>query len=112
MSFINSLYVKLFSKKIGQDEFGNSYYLSKSRDYLGNNKRYVLYNGMDESSKIPPMWHAWLHYMSDELPSENDNISFSWQKSHLPNLSGTKYAYDPAKAENKRIKVYKSWNPK
>jgi NADH:ubiquinone oxidoreductase subunit len=112
VSFINSLYVKLFSRKVGQDQFGNSYYLGKDKDYLGNNKRYVLYKGRDEASKVPPLWHAWLHYLSDELPPEDKDTNFSWQKAHLPNLTGTKYAYDPAKAENKLIEVYKRWDPK
>jgi NADH:ubiquinone oxidoreductase subunit len=110
MSLINNLCIKFFAKKIGQDKFGNSYYLGKGQDYLGNFKRYVIYNGINQSSKIPPMWHSWLHYANDEVPTERS--SFNWEKPYLPNVTGTKYAYDPAKAKNKRIKTYESWTPK
>lgn len=111
MSLINKLYFKFFCNQAGIDQFGNIYYISKTKNYLGQEKRFVSYQGLNESSKVPPLWHAWLHYLSDEIPGEANNKKYSWQKEHQPNLSGTKYAYNPALSKHIKIKTYSSWNP-
>ena len=80
--FFNKLIIKLFADRVGQDEFGNSYYKSKS------GKKYVIYNGIVESSKIPPNWHLWLHNIHDKIIP---NSLYAWQKIHIPNLTGTQY---------------------
>ncbi|RTK93623.1 MAG: NADH:ubiquinone oxidoreductase subunit NDUFA12 [Rickettsiales bacterium] len=112
MSVINKIYFKLFCSQIGTDQFGNIYYISKTKNYLGQEKRFVSYKGINESSKVPPIWHAWLHYLSDEVPSQTNIKNHIWQKEHQPNLSGTKYAYNPALSKNVKIKTYSSWIPK
>ena len=109
MSFIDKFLAKFYAKKVGEDSFGNIYYLSFFKNYLGKNKRLVIYNGLNLASKVPPMWHSWLHYMSDDIP--RDEKSFAWQKNYQPNLTGTKYAYDPSKLSNKE-RVYNQWRPK
>jgi NADH:ubiquinone oxidoreductase subunit len=106
---LNKLLAKLCSTKVGVDEFGNEYYVGPFKNYLGKNKRFVIYNGIDLSSKVPPKWHAWLHYMSDALPSRDEEI-LKWQKGFEPNLTGTKYAYDPSKLSDKSS-WYKNWTP-
>lgn len=110
MSFIDKYFVRFFSKKIGEDKWGNKYYLGIKRDYLGRNKRYVIYNGMAETTKVPPMWHAWLHYMIEDIPDKIEE--HKWQKGYVPNLSGTNYAYDPAESKAKKVNLYKAWRPK
>lgn len=110
MSFIDKYIVKFFSTKVGEDHLGNQYYIGPRKDYLGKNKRYVIYKGIEETSKIPPMWHAWLHYLVDDLPKKGDN--YEWQSEHLPNLSGTKYAYDPSSSSGKKVDLYQKWEPK
>lgn len=110
MSFINSLWVKLFTKQIGADQFCNKYFVGKSTNYLGHPKRFVIYNGRNESSKVPPMWHAWLHYLNDEIPN-NDNELYDWQQKHIPNLTGTKHAYNPAQSKNTKLETYAKWIP-
>lgn len=107
MSFLNSFFIKLFCKKVGSDEFGNSYYESNSKNYLNQKKRYVIYNGISEPSKVPPLWHGWLHYLSDELPTLNAK-KYEWQKHYLPNLTGTKFAYVSQKTSKGS---YTSWKP-
>jgi len=109
---INSLWVKLSSKKVGRDHFGNEYFLGKNKNYLGKNKRFVIYNGTDQSSKVPPVWHAWLHYLSDELPTDIKKDRYSWQQEHIPNLTGTKHAYNPSNSTPEEIDVYSKWTPK
>ncbi len=109
MSFIDKLLVRIFTKKVGEDDFGNEYCVSLVKKHLGKNKRLVIYNGLNLSSKVPPMWHAWLHYMSDEIPSDEKKLP--WQKNYQPNLTGTKYAYEPSKLSDKSP-VYNEWKPK
>ncbi|MCP5369472.1 MAG: hypothetical protein H6909_02125 [Rickettsiaceae bacterium] len=108
MSLINKLWIKLFYTKVGEDQFGNIYYTSEQKNYLGVNKRYVCYNGLDESSKVPPMWHAWLHYLSNEIPFKIK--SYNWQQNYQPNLTGTKNSYHPQIA-NSGLKTYSAWVP-
>jgi len=108
---INKLWVKLFRKEVGVDQFRNFYYVGKSKNYLNIHKRYIVYNGIDDGSKVPPMWHSWLHYLSDAIPDKTQTTEYNWQKEHLPNVTGTKYAYDPAKSKYKKVKTYSSWKP-
>ena len=89
------LYTWLNGRLVGADAFGNRYYEHKSRIRPdGRRKRWVLYSGMAEASKVPPDWHGWLHHIDDE-PGGGGEPRFEWQKDHLPNLTGTPYAYRP-----------------
>ena len=96
MSIGTLLYTWMNGRQVGLDSFGNSYYEHKSRARLdGRLKRWVVYSGMVEASKVPPEWHGWLHYSVDKIPSESEETRYEWQKNHLPNLTGTRYAYRP-----------------
>ena len=55
------------------------------------------------------MWHAWLHYKTDEFPLGNKK-KFEWERDFEPNLTGTKYAYEPSKTGDKSP-VYIKWKP-
>lgn len=107
MTIGTKLYIKFFCEKIGTDRFGNIYYQSK----CPKKKRLVYYNGKAEGSKIPPLWNAWLHYTVDEVP-ENQVHYYNWEKVHIPNLTGTEYAYFPKGIKNcKKTGSYESWTP-
>src|SRR3546814_186875 len=57
---------------IGQDELGNRYFEAKdaSDSYdVGRKRRWVIYTGYAEASKVSPDWHGWLHYTFDEPPT-------------------------------------------
>ena len=114
MNLALKLKIFLFYRYVGKDEFGNKYYETKKADSK-KLKRMVKYNGLPEASKIPANYHGWLHYNSDEFPT-NKKHKFSWQKKHLPNLSGTRYAYIPKSISenferNKQNTEYKPWTP-
>ncbi|OFW81121.1 MAG: hypothetical protein A2887_06215 [Alphaproteobacteria bacterium RIFCSPLOWO2_01_FULL_40_26] len=104
MQCINNFFIRFFSRKIGDDEFGNEYFQNKS------GKRFVVYKGIAEPSKVPMEWHSWLHYYSKFLPT---NVGkFSWQKIHFPNLTGTKHAYSPKNSSVKKTdSEYEAWKP-
>lgn len=90
------LFTWLNGKQVGEDAYGNRYYVhKKGRLRDGREMRWVLYKGMTEASKVPPDWHAWLHHAADAPLDEGSAPRFDWQKDHLPNLTGTRYAYRP-----------------
>lgn len=91
-TWINTI---IFGRKIGSDEFGNSYYSSSRGKLYGRERRWVIYRGRVEASKIPPEWHAWLHHTVDAPLSEDAAQPKEWQLGHLPNLTGTNGAYVP-----------------
>ncbi len=91
---------------VGQDQFGNKYYKNKN-----DSKRWVIYNGEVESSRIPPEWHLWIHKTSHSTP---DKISFSnhiWIKDHHENYTGSKMAYSPSANLKNKKKTYSKWDP-
>ena len=110
MSLINNLWIKFFCKQVGVDQFGNTYFIGKGKNYLGQNKRFVLYNRIDDGSKVPAGWHAWLHYLSKDLPLETQ-VDYEWQTAHVQNLTGTKMAHDPSKSKHIKLESYSKWNP-
>ncbi len=79
---------------VGTDEFGNRYYQERRAPRGRRRRRWVVYEGEDEASRVPPEWHAWLHYTVDEVPSGKLRRR-PWQKPHRPNLTGTRDAYLP-----------------
>lgn len=117
MNLVNKIKIELTSNKIGSDEFGNCYFEAKKPDECGKYRRFVVYNGKAEASKVPPHWHSWLHYTSNQVPSTGDSHKYSWQKIHLPNLTGTIYEHSPSnisvKKDNRKLvsSDYESWNP-
>ena len=106
-----------FGTRVGQDELGNVYYQGGAKDSEGRTRRWVIYNGYAEASKVPPEWHGWLHYTLDEPPTVEPLPRRAWEKDHLPNLSGTPMAWKPQGSlanEGKRPAAtgdYEAWTP-
>ena len=117
MSLGTKIYTWLYGKLVGKDEFGNKYY-SNLKDFNDRNaKRWVIFHGIIEATKIPPHWHAWLH-KSIDIPPLDYKHKYDWQKNHKPNMTGTKEAYFPSshplsKTYNseQNEKDYESWTP-
>ncbi len=76
---------------VGTDKYGNRYYQSKK------GRRWVLYNGTVEASRVPPDWHGWIHHTFKDPPTAASSLpaAKSWEREHQPNLSGTPRAYHP-----------------
>ena len=77
-------------KFVGDDRFGNRYYQNAS-----GARRWVIYNGTVEASRVPPDWHGWLHHTFADPPTIAPIKARAWEKEHQPNLSGTPDAYRP-----------------
>lgn len=111
------LYTWLNGEKVGDDQFGNVYYRGKKATSGPREKRWVVYKGEPEASKVPPAWHGWLHYTTDAVPSGAKPQERPWQKEHLPNLTGTDLAYRPpghvlkGGQRDKATGDYEAWRP-
>lgn len=96
--------------KVGEDEQGNVFY--RDRD---DKKRWVIFNGEAEASRVSPDWHGWLHHTFDEPPSERPLPKKPWEKPHVENLTGTPLAYAPAgsirRSEPVERQDYEAWRP-
>jgi NADH:ubiquinone oxidoreductase subunit len=95
---------------------GNVYYQG-GRDTAGNPRRWVIYKGSNDSSRVPPEWFSWLHHQIDDIPSRALPPVRQWEQPALANLTGTAAAYRPAGALEKggeRIGAtgdYEAWTP-
>ena len=93
----------LYGKYVGKDILGNKYYKSKS------GKRWVIYNGEVDASKIPSEWYSWIHHTNNKIENLHEFKKRKWQKEHLPNQTGTNKSYHPNKNKNAIEKKYNSW---
>jgi NADH:ubiquinone oxidoreductase subunit len=109
-----------FGELVGQDEQGNRYYRTRGGKIdptLHFERRWVIYSGYAEASRVPPGWHGWLHHVVDVPPTESNYKSREWEKPHVPNLTGTPRAYRPSGstlASGHRPKAtgdYQPWTP-
>ncbi len=99
-------------KLVGDDQFGNRYY----EDRRGSGRRWVVYKGVVEGTKVPSQWNAWLHHTTDSVPATEPDMR-DWEKPHQPNLTGTPHAYRPAGHVTRGAKRaaatgdYEAWSP-
>ena len=89
------LFTLLCGALVGQDDAGNRYYRERRRPTGRRERRWVVYEGEVEASRVPPEWHRWLHHSTDEPPTEAPLRQQTWEKPHRPNLTGTAAAYRP-----------------
>ncbi|MBL9051633.1 MAG: NADH:ubiquinone oxidoreductase subunit NDUFA12 [Tabrizicola sp.] len=96
--------------KVGEDEAGNIFY--QTRD---GKRRWVIFNGEMEASRVSPDWHGWLHYTWDEPPTKAPLKHKAWEKPHQENLTGTEAAYAPPGSIRRATPVarrdYEAWQP-
>ncbi|MEM6659166.1 MAG: NADH:ubiquinone oxidoreductase subunit NDUFA12 [Pseudomonadota bacterium] len=96
--------------KVGEDDEGNVFYRTAD-----DSKRWVIFNGEAEASRVDPEWHGWLHRTWDEPPTDKPLKHKSWEKPHQENLTGTVLAYTPPgslrRTEPVERKVYEAWSP-
>jgi NADH:ubiquinone oxidoreductase subunit len=109
----------LFSRRarlVGKDEQGNRYFEEpKASGPNGQIRRWVVYHGVAEPSRVPPDWHGWLHHTFDAPPTVEPLRRRPWEQDHLPNMTGTPLAYRPpgslAKNPAGAPSVYEAWTP-
>ena len=83
-TFGTQLWTWRYGELVGEDEFGNRYFRTKGGKIdptLGFERRWVIYNGLAEPSRVTPDWHGWLHHTVDVPPTEESYQPRPWQKS-------------------------------
>ncbi|SFR87872.1 NADH:ubiquinone oxidoreductase subunit NDUFA12 [Sphingomonas jatrophae] len=109
-----ALYTRRKGAEVGRDAFGNVYFESKKPDSFGVRRRWVMYSGSNDASRVAPEWHGWLHGNIDTVP---EGPAKAWQKPPLGNTTGTRDAYRPAgalEAGGRRAAAtgdYEAWTP-
>lgn len=114
-----SLFTMLSGQKVGTDYDGNIYYRGKARKgSTAKERRWIIYNGPIDASRVPPEWHGWLHFQTDVFPDIREgHYRQRWQKPHESNQTGTVKAYlpkgHPSKNEPRQHSTgdYEPWTP-
>jgi NADH:ubiquinone oxidoreductase subunit len=102
--------------RMGEDSLGNLYYQGGS-DTNGNPRRWVIYSGSNDASRVAPEWFSWLHHQIDEVPDQALPAPRSWEKPWEPNHTGSELAYRPPGAlevgghRARATGDYEAWTP-
>lgn len=105
-----SLWTARNGRKVGEDHMGNAYYEGKGR-------RWVIYKGSNDASRVPAEWHGWLHHTIEEAPESALPPPRIWEKDYVPNMTGTTMAHRPSGALEKGGRRpaatgdYEAWSP-
>ncbi|MBE3639015.1 NADH:ubiquinone oxidoreductase subunit NDUFA12 [Mangrovicoccus algicola] len=104
------IFTSRHGRRVGEDDQGNVFYQTAD-----GTRRWVIYNGEAEASRVSPDWHGWLHHTWDEPPSERPLARKPWEKPHVENLTGTVMAYAPAgsirQPQPAQRSDYDAWSP-
>ena len=105
---------------VGTDHQGNTYYRSTKKvpagsnsPFAGRERRWVVYNGANDASRVPAEWHGWLHSSYDGVPQSHLPPAHIWEVESTPNATGTGHAYQPH-AELRApgaAGAYEAWSP-
>ena len=96
--------------KVGEDSAGNIFFKDKD-----DRRRWVIFNGEVEASRVSAEWHGWLHRTWDEPPTEKPLPKKSWEIDHKPNITGSLDSYKPSgslkRRDIKERRDYEAWSP-
>lgn len=107
-----ALYSWRNGSKVGSDALGNAYFEGKK-----GGRRWVMYQGSNDVSRVPPEWYAWLTGQLDDVPDRALGPVPKFLREPAPNLTGTAEAYRPAGAlerGGRRAAAtgdYQAWTP-
>ena len=99
-------------ERVGEDEQGNVFYQTHD-----GKRRWVIFNGVAEASRISPDWHGWMHHTYDEAPTDVPLFRKEWEADHQANHTGSADAYAPSgslRSPEQRPRVtgdYEAWAP-
>ena len=103
------LFTKMRGELVGTDAEGNRYFQDKRLVPGMRRKRWVMYNGVAEASRVPPEWHGWLHGSFDGVPESNLPPPRIWEAEYSPNATGTAKAHRPHR--DLQDTAYEAWSP-
>lgn len=112
-----SWYTARHGEHVGTDAEGNRYFRAKAARQGQRERRWVIYNGPNDASRVPSEWHGWLHGSFDDLPQSHLPPPRIWEAAYTPNATGTPGAHLPAGALQRggaRARAtgdYQAWTP-
>jgi NADH:ubiquinone oxidoreductase subunit len=112
-SWGTSITTRRHGREAGRDEAGNVYFQHKDNPA----RRWVIYAGANDGSRVPPGWQSWLRGTIDELPDKGLPPRRAWELEPEPNLTGSADAWRPSgslRAEGRRAAStgdYSAWTP-
>lgn len=113
----------LRGEQVGTDAQGNRYFRAKKAKsgvfspFGSRERRWVIYAGANDASRVPAEWHGWLHGSFDGVPESNLPPPRIWEVDYTPNATGTDKAYRPQGAlerGGRRAHAtgdYQAWSP-
>ena len=118
-TLVNSMFT---GEQVGTDAQGNRYYRSRKRRAAGqpgagSERRWVIYSGANDASRVPAEWHGWLHNSYDGVPESYLPPPRIWETEFTPNATGTPLAYRPQGAlehgghRARATGDYEAWTP-
>jgi NADH:ubiquinone oxidoreductase subunit len=112
-TFGTSFFTWSKGREVGRDDEGNIYYQHKKDEA----RRWVIYNGNNDGSRVPPEWQAWLRGTISDLPEKSLPPVRPFQQKPVPNLTGTMAAFRPdgalgsGKVRPASTGDYQPWTP-
>jgi NADH:ubiquinone oxidoreductase subunit len=106
------MFTRARGREVGRDGHGNIYY-----ETADGGRRWVIYPGENDSSRVPPEWHLWLHHGRLPPPTEAPLTARPWERPWRPNPTGTPRAERPSgalEAGGQRARAtadYRPWTP-
>ena len=104
-------------EQVGADAQGNRYFRACKKSSDGRERRWVIYDGANDASRVPSEWHGWLHGAFDDVPESRLPPARIWEVDYTPNATGTGAAYLPQGAlqrGGRRAAAtgdYEAWSP-
>ncbi len=119
------LFTSRRGEHVGTDRFGNRYYRARNKrddtptagSYAAAERRWVIYEGANDASRVPAEWHGWLHGGFEDVPESHLPPPRTWEADYTPNATGTANAYLPTGAlqmGGRRARAtgdYEAWTP-
>lgn len=104
------LFTRRFGEKVGEDVDGNVFYRNAD-----DTRRWVLYEGSNDATRVGPDWYGWLHFTVRKPPTEEPVVHKAWEKPHQPNMTGSEGAFlrqgSIRRADVKPQADYEAWSP-
>jgi NADH:ubiquinone oxidoreductase subunit len=104
------------AREVGRDADGNVYY-EDGRAEAGQGRRWAIYAAGNDSSRVPPEWHLWLHRTRHAAPNDVPLPVKAWERPWRPNPTGTSAAERPRGSlaglgrRQSSTADYRAWTP-
>ncbi|WP_037502330.1 NADH:ubiquinone oxidoreductase subunit NDUFA12 [Sphingomonas jaspsi] len=112
-SWGTTFFSRRHGEEMGRDDAGNIYFQHRKDP----TRRWVIYDGNNDSSRVPPGWNAWLRGTIDEIPEKSLPPRRPFEQAPQPNLTGTERTYRPSGSlarSGRRAPAtgdYEAWKP-